>query len=76
MKVFTHGFIDSIKPESGSNLTFFVNGEKTSQHYDMIMSCAVDGDWNKISLVWFPNPLAPDIQMHVSWGTRLGFLCV
>ena len=75
MKVFTHGFIDSIKPESGSNLTFFVNGEKIGQHYDMIMSCAVDGDWNKISLVWFPNPLAPDIQMHVSWGTRLDFFC-
>ena len=75
MKVFTHGFIDSIKPETGSNVTFFVNGEKTGQHYDMIMSCAVDGDWNKISLVWFPNPLAPDIQIHVSWGTRLVFCC-
>ena len=24
-------------------------------------------------IVWFPNPLAPgsDIQIHVSWGTRL-----
>ena len=39
MKVFTHGFIDSIKPESGSNLTFFVNGEKIGQHYDMILCC-------------------------------------
>ena len=23
-------------------------------------------------VVGFPNPLAPGIQMHVSWGTRLG----
>ena len=23
-------------------------------------------------VVGFPNPLAPGIQMHVSWGSRLG----
>ena len=42
MKVFTHGFIDSIKPESGSNLTFFVNGEKIGPHYDMIYEAIAD----------------------------------
>ena len=28
-----------------------------------------------VTLVRFPNPLAPgsDIQIHVSWGTRLSF---
>ena len=26
---------------------------------------------NNKNLVSFPNPLAPDIQIHVSWGTRL-----
>ena len=30
---------------------------------------------NLVSVVKFPNPLAPDIQIHVSWGTRLVF-CV
>ena len=24
-------------------------------------------------VVMFPNPLAPDIQIHVSWATRLCF---
>ena len=30
-------------------------------------------DWR---LVRFPNPLAPDIQTHVSWGTRLLGACI
>ena len=30
---------------------------------------------NMCTVVRFPNPLAPDIQIHVSWGTRLVF-CV
>ena len=29
----------------------------------------------KNCLVRFPNPLAPDIQIHVSWGTRLPNVC-
>ena len=29
------------------------------------------GTTNNQSVVRFPNPLAPDIQIHVSWGTRL-----
>ena len=28
-----------------------------------------------IIIVRFPNPLAPDIQIHVSWGIRLAVSC-
>ena len=28
-----------------------------------------------VIIVRFPNPLAPDIQIHVSWGTRLCYHC-
>ena len=39
----------------------------------------IDHSWNRFSfpllclfhIVRFPNPLAPDIQIHVSWVTRL-----
>jgi len=54
MKVFTHGFIDSIKPESGSNLTFFVNAwsKLHEAEYDVLMvdwSPLAQGEWH------FPN---------------------
>ena len=29
--------------------------------------------WGNHFVIWFPNPLAPDIQIHVSWGTRRPF---
>ena len=32
----------------------------------------INHDEYREMVVGFPNPLAPGIQMHVSWGSRLG----
>ena len=70
-KIILSSFVIDLGDTDLVDFVFVFVMEHRSVEYSNQVTCVC-------TLVWFPNPLTPgsDIQIHVSWGTRLVYACV